>query len=331
MWLKNLTIPAILTSIWILHWVAWYTNDNNIKRELKNLDEIEQVDKSSQNNSLETDISFLFQNDSVKNQIFVCLNTDDENSYMYTNVLESISNPENTVLELPISQLFKKYWNNKHPLYVSWVSKNFRALIWKNWLEMDIPQWFSTHTGEVTSETAYLIDDTLRFSLINPELRNYFPENLWDQLKEPGFEWFINPEDTISWKDSIENLDSTYDIVVKRVPSWKYALGLYRDWKIFMVTYVSVWLNSRQTRTWQFQIEYASPYKRSYKYDNAPMPFALNYSWWFFFHQWNVTWNPASHWCVRLPGGPASILYSLVKNKPHTDVFISNNLYKQEK
>jgi hypothetical protein len=40
----------------------------------------------------------------------------------------------------------------------------------------------------VTTDTAYLIDDTLRFSLINPELRDRFPEDLADQLQEPGFE-----------------------------------------------------------------------------------------------------------------------------------------------
>jgi hypothetical protein len=39
-------------------------------------------------------------------------------------------------------------------------------------------------TEEVTSNTEYMIDDTLRFSLINPLLKDDFPKKLTDQLKE---------------------------------------------------------------------------------------------------------------------------------------------------
>ena len=46
--------------------------------------------------------------DRTNRQISVCLDTD-ENSYTHTRVLESIKNPENTVLEFPIAQLFQKY------------------------------------------------------------------------------------------------------------------------------------------------------------------------------------------------------------------------------
>jgi hypothetical protein len=45
----------------------------------------------------------------TKKQISVCLKTDDENSFTHKKVLESITDPENTVLEFPLSQLFQKY------------------------------------------------------------------------------------------------------------------------------------------------------------------------------------------------------------------------------
>jgi hypothetical protein len=166
-------------------------------------------------------------------------------------------------------------------------------------------------------------------------LRDRFPEDLADQLQEPGFEWFYNTEDSIYTKNDDENLKSSYDIVVKKLPSWKYALALYRNGKIFMATYVSVWLNSRKTKTWQFKILASNPYYYSKKY-KSPMPDGLEFDeWGFRFHQWNVTWYPASHWCVRLPWVQADVLYSVLnpvfKNKSHIDVFISNNLYKSEK
>lgn len=333
MWLRNWVMSA-LVSVWILSWMAWCTT-NNSKDYSKIYDRIEQADIPSQNSSQE-DIPLIYETiDSTKNQIFVCLDTDQEGSFTHTKVLESIDDPQNTVLEYPMSQLFQTYGNRRHPLRVSWVSKNYKALVWKDGIETDLPQWFSTHAWEVTTDTAYLINDTLRFSLINPELKDCFPEDLRDQLQQPGFEWFYNTEDSILTKNEGEDLNSSYDIVVKKLPSWKYALALYRDEKIFMATYVSVWLNSRKTKTWQFKILASNPYYYSKKY-KSPMPDGLEFDeWGFWFHQGNVTWYPASHWCVRLPWVQADVLYSLlspsVKNKSHIDVFIDNNLYKIEK
>jgi hypothetical protein len=125
--------------------------------------------------------------------------------------------------------------------------------------------------------------------------------------------------------------DYIYDIVVKRLPEWKSALALYRDWELFMATYVSVWLNRRKTKTWQFQTLAHNPYYYSHKY-KSPMPYWVNFDeWWFWFHQWNVTWYPASHGCVRQPGIYSLALYSLVKDKKHVDVFIDKNLYNSKK
>ena len=184
--LKSLTLP-VLASVWLLQWIAWYTTSNG-NHPTKDSDGIEQVDKLNQNTLSERDTPSVFEvQDSIKSQIFVCLETDDEDSFMYTKTLESIEDPENTILELPISQLFQTYRDKEHPLHVKWVSKNFRALVWRNGLETKLPQWFSSHKWKVTNETAYLIVDTLRFSLINPKIKEDFSEDLWDQLQEPEF------------------------------------------------------------------------------------------------------------------------------------------------
>lgn len=282
-------------------------------------------------------------------QISICLNTDEKWSFTHSTVLNSIKDPNNTVLEFPLWQLFEKYWERPHPLSVRGIRKDFRSLLWA-WgiesLSSKIPQKLSMRTEEVTSNTEYMIDDTLRFSLINPLLKDDFPKKLTDQLKEEWFESFSDPDELIinkimEEKNKSENIsreDSNhiYDIVVKQVPSWKSALAVYRDWEIFMSTYVSVGQNSagrrrRNTKIWQFKIIWKNPYYFSRKY-RSPMPNWLNFDeWWYWFHQWNVTWYPASHWCVRLPWVYSQVMYSLLKDAKWVDVFISKSLYKSNK
>lgn len=290
-----------------------------------------------------------------REETFVCLTTDDEDSYTHTKVLESIEDAKNTILEYPINQLFEKYWKSKlpHPLKVSWVSPRFRSLLWNWWIEAaDTPQKLNPREGGVTSETLYEIWDTLSFRLIDSRLEGIFSEYLSEQLKKPWFETFFDKDSLSVQKGPDEKSDNfrrdhekkseflridesklndenhIYDTVVMSVPWWKSALSLYRDWKLFMATYASIWTSGRKTRMWQFEIIWKNPYKRSIKYNNSAMPLALNYDWWFYFHQWNVTWKPLSHWCVRLPWVYADVLYSLVKDKEHVDVFIDKNLYK---
>lgn len=132
----------------------------------------------------------------VQKQIFVCLDTDDEDSFTHTKVLESLPDQDSSVLELPINQLYKKYKWNSHPLTVSGISKTVWSLIWINNVKerleehpqhIEHPEW-----TEITSNTAYHINDTLRFTLRDPLLQWAFPESLKEQLLEPWFKkWLI--------------------------------------------------------------------------------------------------------------------------------------------
>lgn len=297
---------------------------------LNNKDKIEQIENSKFwqiegfKKEYERLDSIQKESNSVKNQISLCLNTDNPKSFTHTKVLETIPDFDNPILEFPLSQLYKTYWNNKnHPLVAPWVNRNFQALLWVRWAELStIPQKLAKRDETIQHTTRYSINDTLRFSLKNYKLEWVFPDYLSDQLKESGFETFSNPDSekiteknresrqtSLSEENENQKSDFIYDIAIKSLPDWKSALAVYRDWKLFMTTYVSVWLKNRKTKTWQFEIIWKMPYYRSRKY-KSPMPYWLNFDlWWFFLHQWNVSWNPASHWCVRLPWVYASILY----------------------
>jgi hypothetical protein len=64
-----------------------------------------------ESNNLETSEipNILEVQESTNKEISVCLTTDNEESFTHTKVLESITDPRNTVLEFPLSQLFQKY------------------------------------------------------------------------------------------------------------------------------------------------------------------------------------------------------------------------------
>jgi DNA polymerase III sliding clamp (beta) subunit (PCNA family) len=62
----------------------------------------------AENNILEIP-NLLEVQEKTKKQVSICLETDDKNSFTHKKVLESVNDPENTVLEFPLSQLFQKY------------------------------------------------------------------------------------------------------------------------------------------------------------------------------------------------------------------------------
>lgn len=348
--MKNKLLAAVV-SMSLMNWCSGYGSkavnlDIHNETESLNLETPQQLEISNL-----TEINEALKiKEETNREISICLETDDEDSFTHIKALEQVSDPKNTILEYPLVQLFQKYgekshpFGTTHPLRVPWVWRDFAALLWRNWIERLLsytPQKLVPRSEEITSDTKYEIGDTLRFFLIDPLLKDDFPQYLSDQLKEEWFEEFSDPDasvisgrisNKINQKDSQKKSDFIYDIVVKRVPSWKSALALYRDWELFMATYTSVWLRSRKTKTWQFKILNKNPYKRSHKYHNAAMPFALHFGDGFFFHQWDVTWYDLSHGCGRLFGVCADGLYnSAGKNIENIDVFISKNLYNFKK
>lgn len=286
----------------------------------------------------------------TKKWIYVCLETDSKTSFTHTKVLESITDPKNTVVEYPISQLFKLYEGKPHPLAVPGVKIDLTALLWVWWIErlknFRIPQ--------NTSRNEYQKWDTVRISLIDQSLEWVFPELLSKQLKEKWFQTYLDrdsAEITRRMKNKNKS-DFIYDVVLKP-SSWKYVLGVYRDGILFMVCYTSIWLNKIErnknknryedlrTIQWQFKIwekindkmKGEDPYYRSSTYNQAPMPFALRFYWWYFLHQREIDWFERSHWCIGLCWVISDILYSLlyqsIKKGKYPDLFIHDNLYRK--
>lgn len=393
------TKKILSTVVWLaaISWVCQWTCNNLPGRDDALTEKRDSVCKSQQDSLI----------NNIQNDVFVCLEKDDEKSFTWTKVLESVTDPYHTILEFPIEQLFQKYWENKqlsHPLYVSWVARRIRSLLWTWWIEAsDVPQSLNPRSEAITSETRYEIWDTLRVRLIDTDLLEYFPENLNDQLKEEGFETFfdkdsllikrLNRKDILQpillpgkldsiivqkWleqlkegsfgtlinKDSLqlkkqiirdtsqtvirekpdsiafqkwenlnreESIDYVYDIVVKTLHSGESAWALYRNGKLFMTFKVSVWVPGHSTKTWQFEVQRTNAYVRSAKYGNSPMPYALQYSWPYYLHQWIVDWHPKSHWCVRVEWLKQWVMYSSVKDKKHVDVYIDKKLTQQKK
>ena len=76
--------------------------------------------------------------------------------------------------------------------------------------------------------------------------------------------------------------------------------GAYEDGKLLFWGPVSSGKKQKPTPPGKFFVNYKERFRRSLKYENAPMPFSINYYKGFFMHQQSLPGRPASHGCVRL-------------------------------
>lgn len=76
--------------------------------------------------------------------------------------------------------------------------------------------------------------------------------------------------------------------------------GAYEQGKLIFWGPVSSGKKERATPPGKFFVNYKERFKRSLKYENAPMPFSINYYRGYFIHQQSLPGRPASHGCVRL-------------------------------
>ena len=87
---------------------------------------------------------------------------------------------------------------------------------------------------------------------------------------------------------------------------------LYRGNSLMAVATISTGVEGRNTPTGIFEVRGKTPFHRSRKYDNAPMPFTQ------FIDQYGIAMHggfnpgyPASHGCIRLPVAFAKKLFSV--------------------
>ncbi|NTW30948.1 MAG: L,D-transpeptidase, partial [Candidatus Moranbacteria bacterium] len=76
--------------------------------------------------------------------------------------------------------------------------------------------------------------------------------------------------------------------------------GAYEKGKLVFWGPISSGGKGRGTPPGRYAVNYKERHKRSIKYDNAPMPYAINFYGGYFLHQQSLPGYPASHGCVRL-------------------------------
>ncbi len=95
--------------------------------------------------------------------------------------------------------------------------------------------------------------------------------------------------------------------------------GAYEQGKLIFWGPVSSGKKERATPPGKFFVNYKERFRRSLKYENAPMPFSINYYRGYFIHQQSLPGRPASHGCVRLLLVDAERLFSwLQRSDPVT-------------
>ena len=76
--------------------------------------------------------------------------------------------------------------------------------------------------------------------------------------------------------------------------------GAYESGKLLFWGPVSTGRKQKPTPPGKFFVNYKERFRRSLKYENAPMPFSINFNGGFFMHQQSLPGRPASHGCIRL-------------------------------
>ncbi len=89
--------------------------------------------------------------------------------------------------------------------------------------------------------------------------------------------------------------------------------GAYEKGKLVFWGPVSTGRKTYATPPGRFFVNYKQRHKRSIKYDNASMPFSINFYGGYFMHQQSLPGYPASHGCVRLLMTDAERLFNWVK------------------
>ncbi|UZJ42697.1 L,D-transpeptidase family protein [Prosthecochloris sp. SCSIO W1101] len=89
--------------------------------------------------------------------------------------------------------------------------------------------------------------------------------------------------------------------------------GAYENGNLLFWGPISSGRKSNPTWPGEFFVNYKQRHKRSIKYNNAPMPYSINYDGPYFIHQQSLPGHPASRGCVRLLEADAKRLFSWMK------------------
>ena len=193
------------------------------------------------------------------------------------------------------STVFTRYLDDLKdtPLFMKWTKRHLGEFLWYNQYDSIVKKY------NQDSLDVRIINDvkSLSFPLIYDGLKWKLPADLSEILIQQKFDKYR--EDL----DSISNL-----IIVTSLGDGNYVLGYYVDSKLFLASYCSIGI-WKSTPKWLFDIKSKIFDKRSFKYENAPMPYSLYLQWNIFMHQWYSDGTKKSKGCVRLPWLYQEVLY----------------------
>ncbi len=196
----------------------------------------------------------------------------------------------------------------------------------------DVPKTFATLFGDSQADVilkkwntdlklkgldSYLTAEQIRFPLIYPDLKNSIPSELSDLRRMISFS---EPE--------LQVFDNPHLIIVLHTDHEKSALAYYQDQKLKLATFVSLGKKSMKTKAGVFSLKHDKIFRRSYSFNGAPMPYAMQYSGPYFLH-WGEGWGEyASHGCVRVPWLYQKWLYENLPSKGRLASLIVHKPYE---
>ena len=188
------------------------------------------------------------------------------------------------------------------PLFMKWTKRHIGEFLWYNQYDAILKKYDKDTLATKDNKAINSRErKSVSFPLIFDGLIDKIPANLHDILAQEKFE---------KYKEQIENQDTI--IIVSKQDDGRHAIAYYVGGKLFLASYVSLGLGNF-TPQWLFAIQERIFDKKSIKYKNAPMPYALHIHDNIFIHQWTANGQKKSHGCVRVPWLYQEILYHHVK------------------
>ena len=185
-------------------------------------------------------------------------------------------------------------------LFMHWTKRNIWEFLGYKQAENIIKKYNPEENGAISINEFKEID----FPLIYDKLKNKVPATLSELMTNEKLEMY---KDTLAGTNTM--------IVVLPDENGKEMLAYYVNNQLFVCTYVSLGLKWewRDTPKWLFALDSKSANRRSKKYDNVPMPYAMHIIWGIFMHQGTSDGSKRSHGCIRVPGLYEEFLFYYVE------------------
>ena len=207
----------------------------------------------------------------------------------------------NTIISIPILlPIASHIWIEKAnvdfdeiqntPLYqMEEIPHTYSTLLWNNQADNILHEYNPLLNS--SSWDSYEWINTIYFPLIYPETLDYLPTDV---------SWLFDKTYFSVHEKKVMNRDHL--ILVFRVENGKAVLWYYKNQKLKLATYVSLWNSQKEkTLSWIYRLYHREIDHRSTIYNDDPMPYALQYSWAYYLHWGESDWTDLSHGCIRVP------------------------------